>query len=287
MNVDMEDNRARLPRYFTLEMLMSVMVALSGLVLIWNLGIARRQRVGAVHRWHGVHPGSSPCSSACSWTPTPCARANPATCCSWPARPLTAMGEEGYGQQIRPAHLPACFCPPPRPSPWRLPTIDFILGYAGYEESHNLSGSVIRTHATYSTLADGKTRVLFTPEEIGFPTGTHAPSNAAIIVPLVVGTHGGGHAQVLLPPCQPHQRDAEVHRRRASASCCPRRWRHRRSRSRRALATKHGAEDAPKPDQPALPVQHHQHHRLAHRAPTPIRARTLLREFAEVLPQHA
>ena len=29
MNVDMEDNRARLPRYFTLEMLMSVMVALS------------------------------------------------------------------------------------------------------------------------------------------------------------------------------------------------------------------------------------------------------------------
>ena len=37
MNVDMEDNRARLPRYFTLEMLMSVMVALSGLVLIWNL----------------------------------------------------------------------------------------------------------------------------------------------------------------------------------------------------------------------------------------------------------
>ena len=37
MNVDMEDNRARLPRYFTLEMLMSMMVALSGLVLIWNL----------------------------------------------------------------------------------------------------------------------------------------------------------------------------------------------------------------------------------------------------------
>lgn len=62
----------------------------------------------------------------------------------------------------------------------------FILGYAGYEESHNLSGSVIRTHATYSTLADGKTRVLFTPEEIGFPKGTHG-INAAIIVPLTVG----------------------------------------------------------------------------------------------------
>ena len=61
-----------------------------------------------------------------------------------------------------------------------------ILGYAGYEESHNPTGAIIRTQATYATLADGKTRVLFTPEEIGFPNGAHG-INAAIIVPLAVG----------------------------------------------------------------------------------------------------
>ena len=37
MNVDIEDRRGNLPRFFTLEMLMSVLVALAGLVIIWNL----------------------------------------------------------------------------------------------------------------------------------------------------------------------------------------------------------------------------------------------------------
>ena len=63
---------------------------------------------------------------------------------------------------------------------------DHILGYAGYEEADNPSGSVIRTHATHATLSDGRGRILFTPEEIGFPSGS-STIQAAIIVPLVVG----------------------------------------------------------------------------------------------------
>ncbi len=66
-----------------------------------------------------------------------------------------------------------------------------ILGYAGFEEDRNPSGSSIRTHATYATIADGSMRVLFTPEDIGFPTDM-TPAGAGIIVPLVVGSHVEG-----------------------------------------------------------------------------------------------
>ncbi len=137
-----------------------------------------------------------------------------------------------------------------------------ILGYAGYEEAQNLPGSIIRTHATHATLADGKLRILFTPEEIGFPTESSS-IKAAIIVPLKVGPQRGGHAQVLLPPGEEHQRDAEVHRRGVRQAAF-----HADGGLGAGGADEaghqHGAEDAAKPDQPALPVQHHQHHRLAH-----------------------
>ncbi len=56
----------------------------------------------------------------------------------------------------------------------------------GYEEAENPSGSIIRTHATYATLADGRGRVLFTPEDIGFQVES-TTIKAAIIVPLVAG----------------------------------------------------------------------------------------------------
>ena len=59
-----------------------------------------------------------------------------------------------------------------------------ILGYAGFLEAENPSGSIIRTHATFATIADGKLRILRTPEDIGFQPGSTI--QAAIIVPLVV-----------------------------------------------------------------------------------------------------
>ena len=61
-----------------------------------------------------------------------------------------------------------------------------ILGYAGFEEEENPSGSTIQTHATHAVIADGNMRVLLTPEDIGFPAKT-STIKAGIIVPLIVG----------------------------------------------------------------------------------------------------
>ncbi len=67
-----------------------------------------------------------------------------------------------------------------------------IMGYVGYLEEDNPPGSAIRTQATHEVIADGEMRVIYQREEIGFPGGSNAIS-AAIIVPLkvankVVGT---------------------------------------------------------------------------------------------------
>ena len=68
-----------------------------------------------------------------------------------------------------------------------------------------------------------------------------------------------GHAEVLLSPCQPHQRNPEIHRHRLRPAAV-----HADggigARGADGPGNQDGAQDAPKPDQPALPVQHHQHH---------------------------
>ena len=61
-----------------------------------------------------------------------------------------------------------------------------IQGYAGYLESENPAGAQIRTQATHDTIADGKSRVMYTPQEIGFPEGA-TRIKAAILVPLIAG----------------------------------------------------------------------------------------------------
>lgn len=68
---------------------------------------------------------------------------------------------------------------------------DMILGYAGAQQDESRSGSSIRTAATHATLQDGKTRILTSPEEIGFPAGSQV-IKAAIIVPLTVSGEAQG-----------------------------------------------------------------------------------------------
>lgn len=58
-----------------------------------------------------------------------------------------------------------------------------ILGYVGVDSELNPLGSPIQTEATRKTIADGKTQVLRTPEEIGFKHPTDK-IHAAIIVAL-------------------------------------------------------------------------------------------------------
>ena len=66
-----------------------------------------------------------------------------------------------------------------------------ILGYAGFGEEENETGSAIRTQATLFTLEDGLMRVLETPEEIGFPSKSTG-IQAAIIVPIAMGGRVAG-----------------------------------------------------------------------------------------------
>lgn len=66
-----------------------------------------------------------------------------------------------------------------------ITSTEVILGYSGAQQEDSRNGGPIRTAATHATLKDGKTRILMTPEEIGFPTGSNV-IKAAIIVPLTV-----------------------------------------------------------------------------------------------------
>ena len=184
MHVDMEDTRARLPRYFTLEMLMSVMVALSGLVLIWNL-VSPVVSVLALFIAGIEFTLSITVLIRLLMDPDSVRARQSSNVLQLASQTLEAMGEEGLDSKSA-QRICSLLLPSTAAIAVAITDDRFILGYAGYEESHNLSGSVIRTHATYSTLADGKTRVLFTPEEIGFPKGTPG-INAAIIVPMPVG----------------------------------------------------------------------------------------------------
>lgn len=63
---------------------------------------------------------------------------------------------------------------------------EVILGYAGYLERENPTGAPIRTFATHRTIEDGKMRVIYTTQEIGFPEGS-TRIQAAIVIPLIVG----------------------------------------------------------------------------------------------------
>lgn len=62
-----------------------------------------------------------------------------------------------------------------------------ILGYAGYTEANRrLQGVPVRTRATHATIEDGRSRILLSPDEIGFPVAK-SRIRAAIIMPLYIG----------------------------------------------------------------------------------------------------
>ncbi len=183
MNVDIEDGRGKLPRFFTLEMLMSVLVALSGLVLIWNL-VSPDASILALFFAGIVFTLAMAVLIRLLMDPDSVRARQSNAVLQLASQTLKAMGE---GLDAKSAQRICSLLLPSTAAIAVAITDDHsILGYAGYEESDNPTGSTIRTHATYATLQDGKTRVLFTPEEIGFPNGVHG-INAAIIVPLTVG----------------------------------------------------------------------------------------------------
>ncbi len=126
-----------------------------------------------------------------------------------------------------------------------------VLGYAGFQEADNPVGSDIRTQATHDTIADGSIRVLYCSEDIGFPR-TRPPSRRPSSSPSRWATRSRD-AEVLLSQREEDHRDAEVDR--AGLRQAPV---HADGGDRDGAAAQarhiHGAEDAPKPDQPALPL---------------------------------
>ena len=183
MNVDIEDRRGNLPRFFTLEMLMSVLVALAGLVIIWNL-VTPEANVVVLFIAGVMFTLAITVLIRLLMDPDSVRARQSNAVLQLASQTLEAMGE---GLDAKSSQRICSLLMPSTAAIAVAITDDHsILGYAGYEESHNPTGAIIRTQATYATLADGKTRVLFTPEEIGFPNGAHG-INAAIIVPLAVG----------------------------------------------------------------------------------------------------
>ena len=183
MNVDIEDRRGNLPRFFTLEMLMSVLVALAGLVIIWNL-VTPETNVLVLFIAGVVFTLAITVLIRLLMDPDSVRARQSNAVLQLASQTLEAMGEGLDAKSSQ--RICSLLLPSTAAIAVAITDDHSILGYAGYEESHNPTGAIIRTQATYATLADGKTRVLFTPEEIGFPNGAHG-INAAIIVPLAVG----------------------------------------------------------------------------------------------------
>ena len=183
MNVDIEDRRGNLPRFFTLEMLMSVLVALAGLVIIWNL-VTPEANVPVLFIAGVVFTLAITVLIRLLMDPDSVRARQSNAVLQLASQTLEAMGEGLDAKSSQ--RICSLLLPSTAAIAVAITDDHSILGYAGYEESHNPTGAIIRTQATYATLADGKTRVLFTPEEIGCPNGAHG-INAAIIVPLAVG----------------------------------------------------------------------------------------------------
>ncbi len=181
------EERARLPRFFNLEMGMFTLTVIAGLVLVWSIlmpyrNVAVMIAAGIVFTFSLVivirllmDPDS--------------VRARQSDAMLRLASQTLASMKGGMNRQ---AAQEICRLLLPSTAAIAVAVTDKeqILGYAGYEEDVNPSGTDIRTHATHATIADGKMRVLFTSEDIGLPSDTTI--RAAIIVPLVVGSRVEG-----------------------------------------------------------------------------------------------
>lgn len=184
MDVEARTNseRSSMPRFFNLEMLMFTLVVLSGMVLVWTLATPQYNMVllavtGLVFTLSLVvvirlvmDPDS--------------VRARQSDAMLRLASQTLDCMKDGM---TRDAAQTICslLLPSTAGIAVAITDRDCILGYSGFLEAENPSGSIIRTHATHATIADGSMRILRSPEEIGFQPGSTI--QGAIIVPLKVG----------------------------------------------------------------------------------------------------
>lgn len=177
------EGKPAFPRFFTLEMLMFTITALSGLVLIWS-SVSPYRNIGIMIGAGIVFTFSLVIVIRLLMDPDSVRARQSDAMLRLASQTLDCMNEG----MTRDAAQEICKLLLPSTAAIAVAVTDKeqILGYAGYEEADNPSGSIIRTHATHATLQDGQGRILFKPEDIGFPAGT-STIQAAIIVPLAVG----------------------------------------------------------------------------------------------------
>ena len=174
--------RSAMPRFFNLEMLMFTLVVLSGMVLVWTLATPQYNIVvmaiaGVVFTLSLVmviRLVMDPDSVRARQSDSMLRLASQTLDCM--KNGMTSEAAQTICTLLLPSTAGIAVAITDRES---------ILGYAGFLEAENPSGSVIRTHATHATIADGIMRILRSSEEIGFQPGSTI--QGAIIVPLVVG----------------------------------------------------------------------------------------------------
>lgn len=190
-------DRALMPRFFTLEMLLFTIMVLAGMALIWNLlsldnGFLGTALAGIVFTLSLVlvmRLLMDPDSVRARQTGAVMKLSSQMLHCMDKGMERSAEGgsvmSPDTAQEICRLLLPAT-------SAIAVAITDThqILGYRGHGEKDTPAGLAIRTDATMATIDDGQMRILLTPEEIGFSAGADAkrgPISAAIIVPLFVG----------------------------------------------------------------------------------------------------
>ena len=182
-NSDAPKRPGGLSRFFTLEMLLAIVAVLSGGTLLWT-AIAPSHSIPVMIAAGMVFTLSIVLFIRLSMDPDSVRARQSDAMLRLASRTLESM-QEGLN---RTSAQEICQLLLPSTAAIAVAITDKtqILGYAGYLETVNPTGSDIRTHATQATLDDGTTRVLFTNIDIGFPEHENTTIKAAIIVPLLV-----------------------------------------------------------------------------------------------------
>lgn len=183
MEVEGERGRMALPRFFTLEMLAFTLAILSGVALLWSLSSPERNTL-LLFGAGIVFTLSVVAIIRLSMDPDSVRARQSDAMLRLATQTLECMGD-GMTQKSAPK-VCELLLPSTAAIAVAITDTERILGYAGHEAQNNPSGALIRTQATHATLKDGKMRILYSPEEIGFPQGSSG-IKAAIITPLTVG----------------------------------------------------------------------------------------------------
>ena len=229
MQEETRESKSALPRFFTLEMFMFTVAVLSGLVLIWS-SVSPYRSIAVLIVAGIVFTLSLVIVIRLLMDPDSVRARQSDAMLRLASQTLDCMKEGMTSEAAQ--RICQLLLPSTAAIAVAVTDKDHILGYAGYEEADNPSGSVIRTHATHATLSDGRGRILFTPEEIGFPSGS-STIQAAIIVPLVVGRTVEGTLKFYYRRAR-HISETQKSIAEGFGQLLSPRWRLRRWRSRRS-----------------------------------------------------